>query len=580
MNDAMAESRIRQSINSKEVLPLLVSTYTRGHLVPFLGAGMSTPMLTLWEPFVERLEQRARELRLTAGHTRFGESLDARVQRTCARIKNSLGHEGFLKCVGHALRGEAGKVPDQTKALAAIRWPLAISTNYDDLFFGAVCFRDPKSDPPVVAGRSALDCKRVMSSLSGPFGPEYIWHVQRFLGGQYPELSRTLLDPLAKLNHELVIGHAEYSAVTSGAPYFRRCFGEVFRSRSFLFLGSSLTEAYFENLFGEVLQLVGPSPVPHFAVIRKNTLDRHFLADQMNIKVCDLSDWGDLPGWLHDLKRALEPPRARTAHMSFAFRGTAETEAYLEIRSGKAPNSPPAHDEAIAMVAHRNPTGQPELADPAQQKSFGDQFAGVNFGGKHVVRSREGNYYAVTASLPDAADSSVDRAVRELLREATRHRCRSVNLQLPPKGSVPPVYAFIETVRTFGRWKQEHPHSDLRLKLYVLPEVIDNLTADRINIHELLTSGLIRFWTSVSADASEEPVRRVLYYHPDTHFQTVLDDLDVQASSDWCVSLTPSSRWPSDAPEERTASALRNNTLMQLGVVFGSELTLQRKKPS
>jgi hypothetical protein len=581
MNDGMTESRIRQSINSREVLPLLVSTYTRGHLVPFLGAGMSTPMLTLWEPFVARLEQQATERGVAVGHAPFEESPDALVQRTCARIKNSLGHAGFLECVRHALQREGGKVPDQTMALAAIRWPLVISTNYDDLFFGAVCSHNQEGDPaPVLAGRSALDCKRIMSSLSGPFGPAYIWHVQGFLGGQYPGLARPLPDPLTALNHELVIGHAEYQAVTSGAPYFRRCFGEVFRSRSFLFLGSSLTEDYFRNLFGEVLQLVGPSPVPHFAVTLKNTLDRHFLADQMNIVVCELNDWGDLPRWLEDLGNALEKPSARTAHVSIALRGTAETESYLDILCGSAPKSLTAHDEAIAMVARRTPTGQPEIVDQAQRQYFGYQFADVKFGDKHVARSPEGNYYAVTARLPDGADSAVDNAVRELLQETTRHKCQLVHLQLPPKGNVPPVYAFIETVRTFGRWKREHPHSDLRLKLYVLPEVIHNLTADRINIHELLTSGLIRFWTSVAADASEEPARRVLYYHPDTPFQTVLDDLDVQPSNDWSVSLTPSPRWSLDAAEERTASALRQKTLLQIGVVFGSELTLQRKTPS
>ena len=104
----MSESYVRQSINSKDVLPLLVTTYKRGHLVPFLGAGMSMPMLTLWEPFVERLEQYAKEHILASGHTTSEENLDASVQRTCARINNSLGHEHFLKCVRQALQSVSG----------------------------------------------------------------------------------------------------------------------------------------------------------------------------------------------------------------------------------------------------------------------------------------------------------------------------------------------------------------------------------------------------------------------------------------------------------------------------------------
>jgi len=43
----------------EDILPLLVSTYQQGRLVPFLGAGMSSPTLTLWEKFVDKLEDSA-----------------------------------------------------------------------------------------------------------------------------------------------------------------------------------------------------------------------------------------------------------------------------------------------------------------------------------------------------------------------------------------------------------------------------------------------------------------------------------------------------------------------------------------
>ena len=35
----------------EDILPLLVSTYQSGRLVPFLGAGMSAPKLTVWNTF-------------------------------------------------------------------------------------------------------------------------------------------------------------------------------------------------------------------------------------------------------------------------------------------------------------------------------------------------------------------------------------------------------------------------------------------------------------------------------------------------------------------------------------------------
>ena len=111
-----------------------------------------------------------------------------------------------------------------------------------------------------------------------------------------------------------MIGHAEYRRVTNRSPEFRRCFAEVFNSRSFLFLGSSLQEDYFLNLFGEVLDLCGPSAVPHFAFTQEGQVDASFLADQMNITVCEFpqGQWQDLPKWLSRLKQEIDNPRARS----------------------------------------------------------------------------------------------------------------------------------------------------------------------------------------------------------------------------------------------------------------------------
>jgi hypothetical protein len=563
-------------IQAPDVFPLLASTYARGHLVPFLGAGMSAPMLRLWRPFVERLEQHALQMGMVPDQGASLESLEARAERAFSRIRHSAGYDSSLSYLRDALLAGAAEVPPQTRALASIPWPLAISTNYDDLFYGALCVVNGFSAPPTLLGRSPQDCKRVISSLTGPLSGNYIWHVQGFLGGQHPELTRALLDPLAPLSRELVIGHAAYRAVTSAAPHFRRCFGEVFRSRSFLFLGSGLSEDYFENLFGEVLQFFGPGPVPHFAVALKDTLDRHFLADQMNIVVCELNQWDELPLWLGELKASIDKPKARTAQWSFAVCNTGDTESYLDISGGLPPTSLDP-GEGLAIVAHRGADNHPEISEREHTLGTVDLFAGARFeGASHVVKSPQANCFAVTARIAGSRDTSVDDAVRELLTEAVRHGFHTVHLQLPADGSVPAVYGFMETVRTFGRWQQENPQAGLRFKLYVLPDVIENLTASRIDIHELLTSELIRFWISVYADADEEPERRVFYYPPAKPFRAVLDDLDMEPSSEWSVSIQPTPRWPGDAPPDMTTAALADLTLVKMGVAFGSLLMVQR----
>ena len=252
-----------KSSNLDDLMPLLVSTYQRGRLVPFLGAGMSAPRLTLWKDFVKKLEDYA-ELPAATG------TPDARAQRACRMIQNRYGRHKFLDDLRNALATTCLEIPKNTLSLAQIRWPLVVSTNYDDLFFYACRCRRPLSgeeEPEEmrveILGRSSKDCKLVVSSLTGPFDRQYIWHVQGFLGGQTTGANLEGDVPnLRSLQDQLVIGHDEYRRVTNRAPQFRRCFAEVFNTRSFLFLGSSLKEDYFLNLFGEVLDLCGPSAFP------------------------------------------------------------------------------------------------------------------------------------------------------------------------------------------------------------------------------------------------------------------------------------------------------------------------------
>lgn len=112
-----------------------------------------------------------------------------------------------------ALKGEEfdrSEIPEQTKALAAIYWPLSVSTNYDHLFYCSC--RETFEDrlPPMVLGRGAEDCKQVMSALVSPFDREIIWHIQGLLSEPCPKCHLDLLQDqvhLDKLRRELVVGH-------------------------------------------------------------------------------------------------------------------------------------------------------------------------------------------------------------------------------------------------------------------------------------------------------------------------------------------------------------------------------------
>ena len=141
---------------------------------------MSTPQLTLWDEFVCRLEV---EAGIAADSARI--SPEIRAQRACTILQNRDGRAGFLAALDRALR-QSDEAPSQTLRLAEIPWPLVVSSNYDDLFYYACQSSKRHGDKIQVLGRSAKDCKLVVSSLSGPFDRRYIWHVQGFLGDRWP----------------------------------------------------------------------------------------------------------------------------------------------------------------------------------------------------------------------------------------------------------------------------------------------------------------------------------------------------------------------------------------------------------
>src|SRR5580704_1684377 len=100
----------------EEILPLLVSTYRQGSLVPFIGAGMSAGRLTLWPEFVKKLEKEAS----ISYDDSLKEAYDARAQYACTKIQNSRGRACFLDAVRKALSTEcvSKDIPPQTTSLA------------------------------------------------------------------------------------------------------------------------------------------------------------------------------------------------------------------------------------------------------------------------------------------------------------------------------------------------------------------------------------------------------------------------------------------------------------------------------
>jgi hypothetical protein len=574
-----SNSRAFQVLDIEEMLPLLASSYTAGRLVPFIGAGMSRRKLAGWEGFVQNLEKEvAIQSPELSGH------IEVRAQRAIAALRNSCDDEGFRATLTEALKGEdfdKPGPPDQTLALAEIYWPLTISTNYDHLFYCACrsVFKDHL--PPKILGRGADDCKQVMSALVNPFDRETIWHIQGFLGEDCPVCPTPPVSDVShldRLRRELVFGHAEYRRAANTAVHFRRCFGEVFRSRSFLFLGSSLSEEYFWNLFGETLELCGPSPMPHFALMPEDAdVDVRFLAEEMNIVVCryDLHKGGLAP-CLRQLKKTIEGPGARMSRWELQLKRDSSCSSLTIAPYSHLPRLDPYADRAVAIGVRACPKGHFELDQDLSCPDLKRIFADSQFDpGKHVL-SPQANLFAVRARTKpeeETENDAVGAAITELLDQV---KPSTLHLYLPSAGgTVPPVYGFIEAVRAFGKWAAASPRG-LNLSAHVGHQVLLNLTSHQIRLDELVTSNLLRFWAIITTDDGQNPTRRVLYKPPTDGLGDILMELlgltDKEALENWSTSLCPCPK--------RTLFPLGHKdldkSLADAGVVFGSVLTLVR----
>ena len=298
------------------LLPRLVSAYEQGRLVPFVGSGMSRRACSDWPTLIASLE--------AAAGVGDGSGLDGDTARDVLvrRANNAVrtlkrdAPGAFAKAVRTALLSQEPGVPPvspQMLALTQIWWPLALTTNYDNCY-AAGFHQNFGSRQLAVVGRGAVDCQRVLSSLSTA-GRSLLWALQGYLS----DLPCTELSPLVtplsgdqrQLEEQLVVGHEEYRRITYRDLHFRRSFAEVFRQRSLLFLGAGLQESYLQELFGEVLEFYGPAARPHYAFVQAGEVDPAFMLARFQIVVVEYpkGQHGQVQQWLDQSGQAGPQPR-------------------------------------------------------------------------------------------------------------------------------------------------------------------------------------------------------------------------------------------------------------------------------
>lgn len=581
-----------------EALPRLLTAYDSGRLTPFIGAGMSRPTCPAWPGLVEHLEERVGIRHPVAPPVNHnGADLIQRAHRAVALLKRQ-DDDRFFEVLRSVLYLADIKVPEQTKALVKIWWPLILSTNYDDLLFRAV--HDETKRGLLVLGRSSRDCNRVLASLTTP-SPPILWTLQGFLPSSDSPFDPPDQDRLKCLQQELVIGHEEYRQVTHRIPWFRRAFAEVFRSRCLLFMGAGLGDPYLLDLFGEVLELTGASPAIHFAFLEEGKADPQFLLSRFNIIALEytVGKHEIVSQWLGELNTAIRASRLKQVCWSFTFNtpdrlpSTAGSGDFTIVR-GALPNR--TEGECTGISAGR------ENDEPLVGLDINRFFSECAPKARWLVPrtlavcttdpadfSKDLPLFLLVAREDDDTKGSDRRNLRMIgepcqrfLDEASQRHYRCAHLQLLASGSqrvFPPTFAFVQQVRAIKQWfrtqqTRSNGSSHLAVVLHVVdPSVWFNILSGRLNLLEILQCDDMRVIVEVSVGEAQE-FREFHYVLETMSLQELATLVDIPAQG-WCAEIIP-------APTGRRAIFhLQENTgdkftLEWLGAVPGSTIRFFR----
>ncbi len=569
---------------NEHLLHHLASIYDRGRLVPLLGSGMSRPACVDWPTFVGCLEKQA-DLDGSSSKTADCADLISRAEVAMRYLR--LGGYDVAACVGKAVYAQDGEdsVPCQTNALARLFWPLVCTTNYDDVFLRA---KVALSSPPRVRGRNYDDCHRVLQHLRFPMG-ETVWALQGFLGPRADIADG--FQGITDLKSEIVVGHAEYRRTANREPHFRRCFAEVFRNSSLLFLGAGLAEPYFLSLFDEIIELTGPSINPHFAVVQEGEVDPDFMRRRFHID-CTVYKPGDhqfVCEFLTALADTIADDRVRQRSWGVVVKAPRKVSSggeddFTVVRAKLPdPDDLPANEAVAISCGRQYDKAVPgvEIADSlglvgVQPRWYGDEKLFSTF-----LRDQGRCVYGITAREGDKDDRRTPRVVNEAFRRALDIVCgkdyQRLHVQLlaaGPDRSFRQWISLVQMARAYGAWYRKGTKNRIRVSVYVVdPSVITLLCGGHLDLAEHLDDTSLR--VGVMIIPTQGLVERYLEIVPPAcTVRTILHDLPTRDG------VTHGDQWPHlevYPPVYRGTEPARvpwslETPIEELGLVSGSTL--------
>lgn len=572
------------TLHFQQLLPRLVAAYERGRLVPFIGSGMSMPVAPSWKALIIGLEEAAGIPPSTRDEDNRPEGLVRRANKATRKLRLA-DEKNFYDTARRLMGPVVFDPPRQTVALARLWWPLVLSTNYDNLFVAAHRRQHSTNGPggvdrPIgVLGRSPIDCQHVLSSLSNP-SHAILWALQGFLRAPSHQKKFSRVD--VERPREVVIGHQEYRAVTNREPHFRRAFAEVFRNRSLFFLGSGLSESYLLELFGEVLEIFGPSARPNYALMKRGEVDPEFMLARFHTEVCEYDSHDELPQLLGQLADAVEQHACRQVRWTFSVdaplspQGGSAREDFTVVRGALRA---PADDECLIISAGER-KGQVHFG-PEAAEVLGPLGIRTGLRPARIERpltelsARPRVYAALAVEASRARDlRNVFSVCEQIFEQMDRIAVRRVVMQQIYAGKRSPYperLALAQLARAFGYWRRIQPNSRFELELHAWkPAIHQELASGRLDLVEMLSTEDIRFWVEI-VEHSGAIERRLFHEHPGVQLQSLFERLELPVAG-WTLEVSPA---PGSDEEPRPAQEALTDSLVELGVVPGSSIVLR-----
>jgi hypothetical protein len=561
---------------------------------------MSVNSLEQWAGFVRKLERSASNA--PTGETANDDGLLERSQLAIQKVRRHRP-ERLRQALREALLTDnrTCQITEQTQALADLRWPLALTTNYDDLFVRAAEQRFSR-EPVRVVGRSESDCRRVLAALDEP-GEPLLWACHGYLGNVLTA-SRSVLP-----ESELVIGHEEYRRVIHNEAHFRRTFAEVVRNRSLLFLGCGLDDPDVLGLLEETLALVGPGHHRHYAVLfareHRAVEKARMLELRIGVTTIVLGDYAALPRFLAKLKQRVDLDQPRQVRWAFHLRSSATgrldgglPEPDLEIVRGRLP--PDVTPGSCLVVsagedpgqARRNEHGlyfSDEIRDLLRHHHVDVDKDRLYAAPQTVVEvpRRDGAPTRTIAAFartptPGASWSPTDSrnaraiftATLRALDWARRERCKVARFQLLAAGAsspYPPRVALAQMLRAIGAHRANSRRTPRVVVHLVNEQLLAELSAGRLDVLELMQPDELRLWIEVHEVGHH--VERVQRFERYDHKVGAIARSFFVDGRGWGLAVFPDPELKTS--QLRATAELRNRTLAEIGLVPGSTLRFE-----